>query len=211
MNRLTLFYTYHLAGKLDDLPRLYTYLQQLKADYDAPKALLIDLGRSCDEDVWHCRATRGRSTLIVLDGMGYHIANVSDIIAPAQRSQLRRVVTMALVDERHSWRYDVPPVRDDGIVVSVAPSPALRLCIVCAPAEATTLAGGVLTLGVPEDSAVSLSVGVAVLTLDDVPRLTHHAHHRLPQNVKAHPTVVSTVDFVLEEARQHERGGFRDV
>ncbi len=72
---LTLRYSAGIGGDLALLPRMFTLIQQLRARANQP-ALLLDLGGTCADSVWHCRATGGRSALIVLDGMGYHAANV---------------------------------------------------------------------------------------------------------------------------------------
>ncbi len=102
---LSILYTANIRGDLALLPRLYTFLKSLQADLRqfAPEdesevmlcavqprpvqTLLLDLGDSCAPDVWHCAATGGRSTLIALDAMGYHAANVTgddDNIASAK-------------------------------------------------------------------------------------------------------------------------------
>ncbi len=107
---LTILYTYSLRGNLDVLPRLYSFLRQLEAHYreavvqvcsldpaQAPgSVLLLDLGDSCAAEVWHCAVSGGRSTLVVLDGMGYDAARVED--APAKRAKLGGGVQIALVD-----------------------------------------------------------------------------------------------------------------
>nr|MCU0511858.1 hypothetical protein [Anaerolineae bacterium] len=143
METLHLLYTSHLGGDLARLPRLYTFLEQIEAAHGP--ALRLDLGAGCAPDVWHCQATEGRSVPVVLDGMGYHAANVSGMSADS-RHKLAAVVNMALVDERHAWRYDVPPVRDEEVLVCAVPVPALRLCIVLTPAETARLAERTLFL-----------------------------------------------------------------
>jgi hypothetical protein len=204
MQTLTIFYTYNLAGNLEVLPRLYSYMQTLQDDYDVARPLVLDLGRSCVPDVWHCEVTEGRSTVIVLDGMGYHAINTQDIIDNLQRQQLKRVITSALIDERQSWRYNVPPERDDGILISITPSPALRLCIVASPAPETTLEARILTLAEPPRAPDVPQVGVVQVAMQDEPTLVHHAFHGLPDDAKASPIIINAVDFMLEEARYYQ-------
>ncbi len=107
---LTILYTYGLRGDLDVLPKLYSFLRQLQAHYreevvpvcsldpaQAPgRVLLLDLGDSCAAEVWHCEVTGGRSTLVVLDGMGYDAARVDE--AAVKRAKLGGGVRIALVD-----------------------------------------------------------------------------------------------------------------
>src|SRR5688572_11191390 len=136
MDTLDLLYTGNLRGDLDLLPRLYTFIERIEQERGI-KPLRLDLGEACAPDNWHCQATEGRSMPVALDGMGFHAANVSGMSADS-RYKLTGSVNMGLVDAQHAWRYDVPPVRDEGILISATPSPALSLCIVMAPAEATT-------------------------------------------------------------------------
>ncbi len=199
MNTLTLFYTHNLKGDLTLLPRLQTFLQQLKRQYDT-KPLLLDLGASCVPEAWHCAATGGRSMPIVLDGMGYHAANVAGMFAEDSRDKLKNLISMALVDEAHSWRYHVPPVRDDGILISTQPAPALRLCIVLSPAETTSLADNMLHLqGIQEGE-----VGVVTLVLADEPTLASHAIHPMPANTLADITIIAAIELVESEAKRIE-------
>ena len=117
---LTLRYSANIAGDLALLPRLHNFLQRLQAA-DGSRPLLLDLGGSCAESAWHCRATGGRSALIVLDGMGYHAANVAGALDADNREKLAGQVTLALVDCARDWAYHLPPVRDPSIVVTLRP------------------------------------------------------------------------------------------
>src|SRR5689334_10902814 len=114
---LTILYTANIRGDLELLPRLYTLIRQLKAqpivDEDevmlcaieplARRTLLLDLGNSCAPDVWHCVETEGRSTLLVMDAMGYHATNVSGILTRESRAKLdANFLKIALVDESHT-------------------------------------------------------------------------------------------------------------
>lgn len=195
MQTLTILYTAQLRGDLALLPRLHTYLQHLKTQYEKP--LLLDLGDSCANDVWHCAATAGRSTLIILDGMGYHAANSSDFLAEGERAKLQGNLSTGLIDAQHVWRYDVPPVRDEGIIVATQNTPALTLCILATAAESTKLANRTLHLqAVPKGS-----VGMAQVVLNTVPELTAHDIFPMPDKLKSDPTIAATIDFVEDEAR----------
>lgn len=209
---LTILYTHNLRGDLDALPRLYTFLRQLKALYaeqvvqvcaDDPAAapgrvLLLDLGESCAPDVWHCTVTNGRSVLVLLDGMGYDAARVSD--APALRAKMGDGVSMALADGAH------PHAIED--VLLTASTDALEnngytLQINLSVAEATRMVGNRLYLAGLNGNQ---QVGTARLT-QVLGRwtLTAHEIHELPQRTLPDPTIAGSVDFVISEARYAQK------
>lgn len=197
---LTILYSYQLGGELERLPGLYTFLQQLQAQLQT-RALLLDLGGSCAADVWHCEATGGRSTLVVLDGMGYHAVNVSGFLTASEQERLKTLLTTGMVDERRVWRYHVPPLRDEGIVVAAQEVPALRLCIVAAPAPHTRLENRTLYVqGVRRDQ-----IGMAQIQLVPEPVLTAQAIYDVPPHLPPDVTISAAVEFVEEEAREFQK------
>jgi len=200
--KLTILYTANIRGNLAMLPHLYTFMQILKPT-ERQGTLLLDLGDSCADDVWHCQVTGGRSTLIVLDGMGYHAACVD--LADEERTKIANVVTMGLVDDRHNWHYHIPPVIDESICVSTRPdsNQSLRLLIHLKAAETTAIHGNILTLQTVE----SAQVGMVTLELLPIPALTNTTIHVLPDNTHPNPTIVASVDFVESEARLFQRKG----
>ncbi len=116
---LTILYTANLRGDLERLPRLHTFLRQLKNQRPADepdvmlcavepvarRILLLDAGNACALDTWHCAATGGRSALIVLDAMGYQAANVAGFLTAEGRARLdANYLGIALVDEAHPWQ-----------------------------------------------------------------------------------------------------------
>ncbi|MEP7292143.1 MAG: hypothetical protein ABI835_10180 [Chloroflexota bacterium] len=206
---LTILYTHNLRGDLDVLPRLYNFQRQLKALYaedvvpvcaddpaSAPgRVLLLDLGESCAAAVWHCAVSGGRSTLVLLDGMGYHAARVSD--APAFRAKMGEGVSMALVDEAH------PHVIDDVLITPLPAAGDYTLQIMLTPAETTQLDGNCLYLAALNSSQ---QIGAAHLA-QIVGRwtLTAHEIHDLPRRTLPDPTIAASVDFVLSEARYAQK------
>lgn len=194
--QLTLFYTCNLRGNLHKLPRLYTFLQRLKQQH-ASKPLLLDTGNACSDAVWHCELTGGRSTLVVLDGMGYHAASVSGYLQPEQRYKLQNAISTGMVDAEHNWRYHVPPVRDEGVVVAGQQTPALRLCIVAAPAEETRLQQGTLYL----QEIAAFDVGIVRLDLQTTPDITAFQVETMPAGLPPDATIAASVEFVEDEAR----------
>ena len=196
-DKLTLFYTQHIAGDLALLPHLYTFMQALRPQY-AAHPLIVDLGDSCQPDVWPCDVTGGRATLVVLDGMGYHAANVDNLLEAGSRQRLKNVISTAMIDANNLWRYDVPPERDEGIIVSLQPTPAMRLNIALAAADQTQLAGKTLHL----QAVRKAQVGVVQVDLQrDDPRLALHEVFTLPSGLKPAPTISAAVELVEDEAR----------
>lgn len=194
MDTLTILYTQHIGGDLALLPHLYSFLQILKQEHD-PKALLLDIGDACTDDVWHCEVTNGRSTVIVLDAMGYHAVNVSDYMPDSQRDSLKTDVSVGLITARHMWRYFVPPVRNDDIVIAGQATPAMTLCIVTAPHEATLLDSRMLflkTVAKAEVGLVKVDMQSLVILEQDV--------FVMPKGMKPDATIAASVELVEEEA-----------
>lgn len=198
LETLTLFYTYQLRGQLDSLPRLYTFLERQRQGQGA--SILLDCGESCDKSQWHCQATENRSTVIALDGMGYHAVNVAGVLSEEARTKLLNVTTTALVDEQHSWRYNVPPHREEGILIAHSPTPALLLCVVLSPATHTHLDGNTLFLGTINGHQVGkVRLSLAPLTLIGAETLT------VPSTLPPHPTITGAIEFIQEEARYYAK------
>lgn len=195
----TILYTANLRGRLERLPRLFTFLQRLKQEHD-PGTLLLDLGYACAPDVWHCAATEGRSTLVVLDAMGYHAVNTGDFLNEAQRSRIQQQLTTGLVDAQHVWRYRVPPLDDPEILVANQPNPALKLCIIAAPAAETTLEQGLLHLQTVDEATVGLvRVDLQAMRCIQQERLS------LPKQIRPDATIAATVEFVTDEAKFYQK------
>lgn len=194
---LTLLYTANIAGDLALLPRLFTFLQGLQAAVDQP-ALLLDLGESCADDVWHCQETGGRSTLIVLDGMGYHVANVAGLLAREARDTLGEQVTLGLVDEEKAWLDQATPYSAASIRVALRPGDD-RACleVIPAPAATTRVEGRTVYLA----GVCAGQVGEAVVDLRGEPTLAAARIHQMPPDTPPNPSIAATVEFVEAEAR----------
>ena len=209
---LTVLYTHNLRGDLDVLPRLYAFLRQLKAYYSSEevvqvcaldpaqppgRTLLLDLGENCVPDVWHCQVSDGRSTLVVLDGMGYEAARVDD--AAGKAAKMGAGVRMALVDEAH------PFALEDALIMARIPlesSPnLLKICLF--PAEKTHFDDNTLFLA---KLSGSQQVGAAQLThLIGGWTLTAHEIHDLPRRTLPDPTIAAAVEFVVSEAKYAQK------
>ena len=194
---LALLYTANIAGDLALLPRLYTFLQRLMPA-GAPKTLLLDLGGSCSASVWHCRATANRSTLIALDGMGYHAANVQGALDAKTRVSLADQVTLSLVDRGRGWRCHLPPRDELELVVALSPTDrAAALQIMLEPAESTRLEANILRL----QTVSAGQVGEVRLNLRGKPEISAARLHRMPADTPPNPSIAGAVEFVEAEAR----------
>ncbi|MCY4146853.1 MAG: hypothetical protein OXE95_14345 [Chloroflexi bacterium] len=193
---LRLLYTGHIGGDLWLLPRLHTFLRRLMLGAD--NCLLLDTGAACSEQVWHCRATGGRSCLVALDGLGYHAANVADELTAGQRDKLARQVSVGLVDATHDWG-----APGGEILVALEPRTAPhRLQICLRSAERTRLAGKALWLG----KVGAGQVGEARLEMGASPRITHVAVHDMSRGTPPNPGIAGLVEFIESEARRVNPG-----
>ena len=195
---LTVLYTHHLRGNLDRLPRLFTFLRELRARAEGAPLLLVDLGESCSPDVWHCAVTSGRSALFALDGMGYHAANVSGALSPDLRHKMVSVTQMALVDADHPFAFSAAVQ----VTAAAAPVSNVQCTISLHPAPETTWDGRLLRLAAIEGGQVGR------VRLHDG-ALEGCEVFDLPASAAPDPTIAGMVDFILGEARytQKRQGG----
>lgn len=188
---LSLLYTGHIRGDLAILPRLHTFLRRLMQRADT--WLLLDTGGACSEQVWHCRATGGRSCLVALDGLGYHAANVDGALDAASREKLAGQVTLGLIDAAQDWQ-----TPNGEILVALEPrQTAHRLQICLRPAERARLDGKALWLG----EAQAGQVGEVRLELGDSPRIVVAQVHDMPRSTPPNPGIAGMVEFIESEAR----------
>lgn len=202
---LTILYTQNLNGQIDLLPRLATFIWQLRKDSTEP-LLLLDAGNSCSAEDPLCRMTGGRAALIVLDAMGYDAANVSGFLADNGREKLKdNYLEMALTDADH-------PYVVDGIAFAAISPDAIphRLHIALDTAPKTHLLpepvfGFIYTLVLQTLSAQQ--VGQVTVEISPTGTTLHATHiHDLPANTRPDPTISGTIDFVRNEAQYFRKG-----
>ncbi|MCU0480432.1 MAG: hypothetical protein MUE54_04380 [Anaerolineae bacterium] len=187
---MTILYTYQLNGNLAYLPRLFTYLREISAQLPT-KPLLLDLGGSCTPDVWHCDVTEGRSTLIVLDAMGYHAVNYASLLTPASYAKVKDQVAMALVAD------EPQQVKNTYLATQPAPLSDEHLKICLTPSHITHWNMGWLHLG----KIASDELGIVQLDGDTI----QHQVIQIPPNTAPNPTISGVVDFVLAEANLYRK------
>jgi hypothetical protein len=191
---LTVLYTTGLRGDIELLPRLFTFLRDLRARAEGSQVLLVDLGGSCAPEVWHCAVTGGRSMLIALDGMGYHAANVEGQLTPALRAKMGELTQMALVDAAHPYAHSA------AVQVTVNETPASApLTVRLDPAAETTFDGRALRLGRVGQGEIGRARLRGGALEADV--------HGLPRAAAPDPTIAGIVDFILSEARYTQKRG----
>lgn len=203
---LSILYTGNLRGDLELLPRLFTFLRQLRAQAQrfedeadvnvcalqppVRRVLLVDAGNSCSGDVWHCALTGGRSTIMVLDAMGYDAVQVSGALTPDASERLKGAVQLTLVDA--DGGLTLPDLR-----VTAAPEPGYSgLQLVLQARDDALLDGRLLypaRLAAGEVGILHIAAGP--------PKLSAHHRFTLTASMPPDPTIAGTVDFVLSEAR----------
>lgn len=192
---LRILYIANLRGQIDLLPRLYTLIRRLREDSIGMRVLLLDLGHSCDDSVWHCAVTQGRSMLIALDAMGCDAANVSGQLDSTGRHRLQdNFLNLGLVDETHLWN-------GGGITAALSEEligPA-AFAVLLRPSNATQLKGHALYLAdILTGQVGDVTLHLAPERIEIVTSFTHN----LPPNTLPDPTIAAAVDFILAEARR---------
>ena len=205
MNTVAVLYTHNLNGRLETLPKLYTFLRELKTPYSSGElgetaVILLDLGKTCSPDVWHCDVTDNRSMLIALDGMGYTAANVQDTLTTESRVKLEEQVTLALVDDAHPYMYISKIAIETQQGGFFMPSTQPDLSINLTPQEKTDLSDNRLVLAKLD----GIQIGVAVVSGSPY-KLTHTSVHDLPKDTNPDPTIAGVVDFIISEARYFKK------
>ncbi|GAB4516349.1 MAG: hypothetical protein OHK0046_21580 [Anaerolineae bacterium] len=183
----SLIYTCNIRGNLHLLPRMFTFIQSLREG----KPLLLDLGHSCDPEVWPCGITQGRAALYVLDAMGYTAANVQGVLTAESRAKLLDNVALALVNDAH-------PHTHGALTFTTHPQQQPTPQIILTPAESTHLENNVLRLaGVAQGELGVVRVENGEIVAQSI--------HPLPAKTLPDATITGAVDFVEAEARYYEK------
>jgi hypothetical protein len=179
---LTVLYTHSLRGDLETLPRLYTFLRDLKARSEGSPVIVLDLGDSCDAMVWHCEVTGGRSMLIALDGMGYHAARVKRDLAALMRTKMGEMIRLQLVEDGSFYAHD-------GLYIAMTPD------------MATYLKRDVLTLARLEAG----QIGMVQIRRQPQARVLSSTAHDVPHNAPPDPSISGVIEFIVSEARYAQK------
>lgn len=206
MDTLTLLFTANLAGDIGLLPRLFTLIQRERRTADGP-VMLLDLGDTCSEESWICRATYGRAPFIVLDGMGYDAVFIGGPEqVPIPLASLRRLLD-TIVMPVILWN-SVKHLTKWGTTVWLASGTAE----LSEPGIRVDRSRGTLP-GVGEPYPILGDVAKGHLARIDLawPDLTVQAARliSLSDDVPPDPTIAATVEFVESEARAYaqQQGG----
>lgn len=199
---LTVFYTQNLRGNFSLAAYLGRWLRGLRSQYAAGmRTLLLDLGAASDPTSWHHQLTAGRSTLFVLDALGYHAINASGtLIAGTLSPAIRTAYRLAILSPDCDW-WDERGEFKVHCTVSELPhqSETTALEISLTPAAETQLASGFLRLS----HLPAGSVGRVQLRLqENNAEMVEQEVHPLPDDILPEPSISATVDFVLSEAHQ---------
>lgn len=198
---LTILYTQNLRGNFNLAAHLGRWLRDLRTQYAAGmRTLLLDLGNASDPTSWHHQLTVGRSTLFVLDAMGYHAINASGTIEGTLAPALREAYRLAILSPESDW-WDERGEFKVHCIVSELPhqSEESALGISLTPASETQLASGFLRLS----HLPAGSVGRVQLRLEENnAEMVEQEEHPLPDDILPEPSISATVDFVLSEAYQ---------
>lgn len=222
---VSILYTASLLGQIERLPRLFTRIKQERAAAAAQEnaVVLVDLGRSCREDVWLCAATGGRAMLVAMDAMGYdafHIGALDMLYAqPALVAQLRNIVVTRFA--AGPWYVDVK--RRD-VLIRLANAQQLDTAAIPGDESADLIVGLRLAetadmraehtgqdrvvwlqgaASDAEDHDAPVLGRVDILLTPDAPYVTLESTTwlRSEGNDAPDPTISGVVDFVLSEAR----------
>ena len=198
---LTVFYTQNLRGNFSLAAYLGRWLRDLRSQYAAGmRTLLLDLGAASDTKSWHHQLTAGRSTLFVLDALGYHAINASGTLIGTLSPTIREAYRLAILSPDCDW-WDERGVSKVHCTVSELhhQSGTTALEISLTPAAETQLASGFLHLS----HLPAGSVGRVQLRLrENNAEMVEQEVHPLPDDILPEPSISATVDFVLSEAYQ---------
>lgn len=185
---MNVIYTYNLSGNITFFPRLFTHVRTLLL-HSSPKPLLLDLGGACHPDQWHCKATEGRSALIILDAMGYDAANTYGVLSKASYDKLKEHVIMTLI-------HDEQPHIVKNVLLALTPISSTgswmpKICLT--PCDSTIIQDGWLHLA----RIAGDEIGIVQMDSDTM----RYRVEKIPANTMPDPIISGVVDLVLAEAR----------
>ena len=198
---LTVFYTQNLRGNFSLAACLGRWLRDLRSQYAAGmRTLLLDLGAASDIKSWHYQLTAGRSTLFVLDALGYHAINASGTLTGTLSPAIRAAYRLAILTPDCDWWDERGESKVHCTVSELhhqSEESALEISLI--PAAKTQLASGFLRLS----HLPAGSVGRVQLRLqENNVEMVEQEVHPLPDDILPEPSISATVDFVLSEAYQ---------
>ncbi len=194
MQSLTIFYTAALRGRLETLPRLFTFIRRERLGVNGV-SILLDLGESCVPDHWLCAATGGRALLVAMDSMGYDAFCLSQTDALYADSvtlgKLRDTILTPIITAEQPLT----------LTRHYADEPRISLTITCASdSQVVWVNIGSESVELAERWAEPLIGRINVTVGDDNRLITHSMRYALPEAVMPDPTISSVIEFVESEA-----------
>ena len=175
------------------LPRMARLLWQLKRTATGITRV-FDMGEACSPTSSLCEWTEGRAVIIVLDAMGYDAIHVNGYVSENAREKLaENYLHAVLVHAEQSYT-------DDVLQFGAHPLPN-RVHI---PIQ-TSLPPHPDTLTFPLPVLSAGQIGRVVLTLDEGQPVSQFTLFDLPADVLPEPTIMATIDFVMDEARYFQK------
>ena len=189
----TILYTQNIAGELTLLPRLARLLWNLKRTANGITRI-FDLGDACSTTIPLCEWTDGRAVIIVLDAMGYDAIHVNGYLnSNAYEKLTENYLNAVLVNAEQSYT-------DDQLHFGAHPIPN-KLHIPIAP----SLVSDAMPALVHLPSLSAGQVGQAVLTIEEAQLVSRYSVFDLSPDVLPEPTIVATLDFVMQEAHYFQK------
>lgn len=203
--QLTLLFTSGFQADFDLMPRAFTTIQQIRAQFSDPPQpiLLMDIGGVHSPDSWICQATENRAPYLVLDAMGYAISR-ADGLDVGGIIGLQDVVQLKLMDDSivYPWRWrdiiiNVGSKGDAPLVswATVSPSPPDEIFM--------HESDGHLKL-----HHVDGALGLIRATLPNL-NVLEAERIEFSSTARPDPTIVAAIEFIEREAHYYaqKRGG----
>jgi len=175
------------------LPRLARLLWHLKRTATGITRV-FDLGDACSPTNPLCEWTEGRAVIIVLDAMGYDAIHVNGYLSENAYEKLaENYLNAVLVHAEQSYT-------DDLLQFGAHPLPnKLHIPIPASPPPPVDSP----LLRLPSLSAGQ--IGRVVVTLEEGQPISHYTLFELTPDVLPEPTIVATLNFVMDEARYFQK------
>lgn len=194
---VSLLFTQNLHGDLRFLPRLSRLLMELRIE--DRRSYTVDLGNFCAPEVWHCKATEGRSMLIALDGLNYSAANVEGLAEHVRLQLSRSLVSLKAVSAG-----DTAWIERVALVTAVPETPiaGAEMTLVIKPRLEARVTGTTIEFPAIERHRI----GRLRIRIDSAPfELVSVEMFDVPAMTPPDPVISGMIDFIEGEARHYQK------